>query len=199
MLSPELAVLLNAAKVYIISLCTEQQSTPIVTDHSSSSSPSNAQKPQPAGLRRFSFLSAKIQASTATTVTTSDTSDTCLEQLNRYILSLRSSNTSNTNYQQCTAILVTASWYLRQVRTDRTRFTQCTSLSGLRWKNLLAVWNVEKWSSKSHETVIGNACLPETEKNWGFTLTLCTIYWHTVDEVLVSQWNIHRIIDNEWK
>ena len=90
MLSLELTPLLSAAKIYIVSLLREEQSTSISANQSSNSI-LNYEKAQPAGLRRFAFSSAKMQSS-STTVSASNISDTCLDQLNRYVIGLRSSN-----------------------------------------------------------------------------------------------------------
>ena len=147
MLYPELAVLLNAAKLYIINLCTEQQPTPttlllvlhwLLRNHSllicigyHCYLPRYKSRLPP--LSRFLINSESHLLGAA-------------KPLYYYKPSLFQVRMKQ--YQQCTAILVTTSWYLWQVRTDRRRSTQRTSLSGLRWKNLLAVWNVDKWSPK---------------------------------------------------
>ena len=70
--------------------------TAVHANHSSSSF-LNAEKPQPAGLRRFSLLSANITIATTVTISDNLESDTCLEQLNRYVISLCSSNASSIN------------------------------------------------------------------------------------------------------
>jgi len=76
MLAPELASLLNAAKLYIISLSGCQQ-TPLV----------NSAFPvvQSVGLHRFTFLAAKMNAATASPSTSSNNQDTLLGQLNHWL------------------------------------------------------------------------------------------------------------------
>ena len=131
MLYPDL--LLNAAKLYIINLSTEQQSPPttlllvlpwMVRNHSLLVCiASHCYLPIYTYKSRLPPLSRFL---------TNSESDTCLEL-----------------------------WHLR---TNHRRFSQRTSLSGLYWKNLLAVWNVDKWSPKQHEEFVGNVRLPEAEK-----------------------------------
>ena len=78
LLAPEYTSLFVAAKSYIVSLGGE----------SVASIPHQSVQSQPAGLRRFTFLAAKISASNATA--TSDTNqDTVLGQLNRHVADVR--------------------------------------------------------------------------------------------------------------
>lgn len=78
LLAPEYTSLFVAAKSYIVSLGGE----------SVASIPHQSVQSQPAGLRRFTFLAAKISASNATA--TFDTNqDTVLGQLNRHVADVR--------------------------------------------------------------------------------------------------------------
>ena len=78
MLAPELTPLLNAAKLYIISLSSGCQQVPVVNSPSPGA--------QSVGLHRFAFLAAKMNA--ATVPTSSNNPDTLLGQLNRYLAGL---------------------------------------------------------------------------------------------------------------
>ena len=80
MFSSDMCHVLNAARLYIISLEAQSESTTAVTLNRSEEVSSDP----PVGLKRFAFLSAKLNASQQVTVNASN-QDNLVGQLNRYM------------------------------------------------------------------------------------------------------------------